>query len=65
MVIGERLRMLVENSQLQTPNGPIGVTVSAGATLARDDDTLTSLVRRADELLYRSKERGKNCLTCD
>lgn len=65
MVIGERLRMLVENSQLQTPNGPVGVTVSVGATLARADDTLPGLVRRADELMYRSKKRGKNCLTCD
>ncbi|MEZ4483327.1 MAG: GGDEF domain-containing protein [Syntrophotaleaceae bacterium] len=65
VAIGERLRRLVESSRLQTPAGPIGVTVSVGATLARTDDTLLSLVRRADELMYRSKKRGKNCLTCD
>ncbi len=65
IAIGERLRLLVEHSQLQRKGGRIGVTVSVGATLARDDDTLSSLVKRADELMYRSKKKGKNCLTCD
>lgn len=65
MAIGERLRMLVENSQLQQDGGPVGVTVSVGATLARVGDTLSGLVKRADGLMYRSKNRGKNCLTSD
>jgi diguanylate cyclase (GGDEF)-like protein len=63
--IAERLRMLIENSQLQHGDGFVGVTVSVGATLARVGDTLSCLVRRADELMYRSKNKGKNCLTTD
>jgi diguanylate cyclase (GGDEF)-like protein/PAS domain S-box-containing protein len=63
--IGERLRRLVESSQLQREGVPVGVTVSVGATLARAGDTLFSLVKRADELMYRSKDKGKNCLTTD
>jgi diguanylate cyclase (GGDEF)-like protein/PAS domain S-box-containing protein len=65
MTIGERLRMLVENSQMQQEEGAVGVTVSVGATLARVGDTLSSSVKRADELMYRSKGKGKNCLTAD
>lgn len=63
--IGERLRVLVESSRLQLEEGPIGVTVSLGATLARADDSLTSLIGRADDMMYRSKKRGKNCLSSD
>lgn len=63
--IGERLRMLVENSQLKTSDEPISVTVSVGATLARGTDSPASLVKRADELMYCSKRKGKNCLTTD
>ena len=65
IVIGERLRVLVESSRLQIESGPIGVTVSLGATLARAGDSLASLVGRADDLMYRSKKKGKNCLTSD
>ncbi|MCD4689406.1 MAG: GGDEF domain-containing protein [Desulfuromonadaceae bacterium] len=64
-VIAERLRMLIENSQLQQGDGFVGVTVSVGATLARVGDTLSDLVNRADELMYRSKSKGKNCVTTD
>ncbi len=48
VALGERLRMVVENSQLQQEAGPVGVTVFIGATLARVGDTLSSLVKRAD-----------------
>ena len=65
IAIGERLRMLIESSRLQQEAGPVGVTVSVGATLAQVGDSLTDLVKRADGLMYRSKNRGKNCLTSD
>lgn len=65
VAIGERLRMLIESSRLEQEDGPVGVTVSVGATLARVGDTLTDLIKRADGLMYRSKNRGKNCLTSD
>ena len=63
--IGERLRMLVASSQLQRDDDFVGVTVSVGATMARVGDTSGSLVQRVDELMYRSKNKGKNCLTTD
>jgi len=39
------------------------VTISLGATLVRNDDTMESMVKRADTLMYRSKAAGRNCLT--
>ena len=41
----------------------IEATVSVGAALARPDDTPESLIKRADECLYRSKQSGRNRLT--
>jgi diguanylate cyclase (GGDEF)-like protein/PAS domain S-box-containing protein len=58
--LAERLRLLVSQSSLETKEMRIMVNISTGATMATDSDTMTSLVKRADELLYRSKERGRN-----
>jgi len=60
---GERLRMLVQHSYLQWGNERLAVTISLGGTLAQSDDTLDSLVKRADRLLYTSKKNGRNRLT--
>ena len=61
--LGNRLRRLIETAFVVHAGARISVTVSIGATLFRADDTVESLVRRADELLYRSKHEGRNRLT--
>lgn len=61
--IGERFRKLISASSFRIPNGRIGVTISIGATLSRDDDTVESIVKRADEMMYISKRDGKNKVT--
>jgi len=38
----------------------VHVTVSLGATLARRTDTPASILGRADQMLYVSKQRGRN-----
>jgi len=59
--LSDRLRRLVEMSQLTLENGEtIGVTVSIGATIARGVDTMDSLIERADKLMFESKRRGRN-----
>lgn len=58
----DRIRTLVEHSSLPA-DPPVAVTVSIGATIARDGDTVDELVDRADELMYRSKLDGRNRLT--
>jgi diguanylate cyclase (GGDEF)-like protein len=62
-MIGERIRRLVYTSSLLLDNVRLHVSISMGATLVRDDDTLESVVKRADTLMYRSKQAGRNRLT--
>jgi diguanylate cyclase (GGDEF)-like protein/PAS domain S-box-containing protein len=61
--IGQRLRTLVENSYLIQDKKKLQVTISIGATLVDEDDTMESLMIRADQLLYESKRSGRNHLT--
>jgi len=61
--LGNKLRLLVENSYVIHDTGKLHVTVSIGATLINDDDTIESLIKRADILLYKSKSAGRNRLT--
>ena len=63
--IAERYRLLVEQSKLVKETGAISVTVSIGATLSRSDDTVDTIIRRADNLMYRCKEAGRNQVCID
>ncbi|MCX8014267.1 MAG: GGDEF domain-containing protein, partial [Rectinema sp.] len=64
LMVGERIRTLVENSWLDLENGQrLTVTISGGGAMVREGDTLASLVARADEALYESKEQGRNRIT--
>lgn len=61
--LGNKLRILVEKSYLPHDKGKLQVTISCGATMVSDDDTIDSLMKRADTLLYESKKAGRNRLT--
>ncbi len=61
--LGEKLRALVEASRLDLAEESVSVTVSLGATLLQSGDSPESLVRRADQLMYVSKEAGRNRVT--
>ena len=63
--LARRFRMLVANSNLRREEDVIHVTISVGATLAHIDDTVESLVKRADELMYQSKQNGRNRVTME
>jgi diguanylate cyclase (GGDEF)-like protein/PAS domain S-box-containing protein len=62
-IVCERLRALVAASSLDLPDGPVTVTMSFGATPARSSDSITSVLTRADALLYASKRAGRNRVT--
>ena len=64
-LIGNRLRSMIKSSYIIHEERKLFVTVSIGATLIKDNDTIESLLKRADALMYKSKAAGKNCLTAD
>lgn len=61
--LGNKLRALIGGSYLPFGNENLNVTISIGATLMREDDTIPLLLKRADALLYKSKMAGRNRLT--
>ena len=63
--LGNRLIRLISASSILHESENLSVTISIGATLANEHDTIESLIKRSDTLLYRSKSSGKNCLTID
>jgi sigma-B regulation protein RsbU (phosphoserine phosphatase) len=61
-VLAERVRELVQNTEFRHGGNTIAVTVSIGvsaweSSLGQD---MEELIRRADGLLYRAKEQGRN-----
>lgn len=54
-LVAEKLRTLIVQSALTVDGQSLGVTVSVGATLVRQDDSVESLIQRADALMYQSK----------
>lgn len=63
--LAERLRLLIQESALPHPSGPIRVTASIGAASAREGDSIQSILARADASLYKSKQTGRNRVTVD
>ena len=63
--IGNRCRILVEKSYMTFKDRFINVSISLGGTLAKKGDSIESILKRADQLMYESKKRGRNCLTTD
>jgi diguanylate cyclase (GGDEF)-like protein len=61
-LMGNRTRLMIENSYIIHERKKIGVTISIGATLVNEKDTIDSIIKRADTLLYESKAAGRNCL---
>lgn len=61
--IAERIRRMIADTpfRVSDPVGEIKVTVSVGATLVRPaDDTPETLLKRADQAMYRAKRQGRN-----
>lgn len=62
--IGDRLRKFIEKSWIELGDGTnLSVTVSIGATMANDEDTPESVIKRADTAMYQSKLEGRNRIT--
>jgi diguanylate cyclase (GGDEF)-like protein len=58
-VLAEQLRKRVETLN---ENGIPSFTISLGVTDYQDVDDQSSIVKRADVLLYEAKDAGRNCV---
>lgn len=66
--IAEKIRITLENSRLKRKNSQetIGtITISIGIAARKENDTLESLILRADQALYKAKETGRNRVVCE
>ena len=61
----ELLRSLVMESFIFVGKKKINITVSGGVTMLVDNDDITTVIERADKLMYESKRAGKNRITSD
>jgi diguanylate cyclase (GGDEF)-like protein len=60
-VIGEQLRVAVEDMQLDWSGQALQLTVSVGVATRRDnEDTAAATLERADKALYAAKRAGRN-----
>ncbi|MDY0189176.1 MAG: diguanylate cyclase [Desulfuromonas sp.] len=62
-IMAERCRVALAQQQLQVAGDrSLYITVSIGVATLRQDESLSSLVDRADQAVYQAKERGRNCI---
>lgn len=59
--VARRLCAAIAAARMETPNGPISITVSMGVSAVQNpDDTLAALLDRADQAMYLAKQAGRN-----
>jgi two-component system cell cycle response regulator len=67
-VVAERIRRRIAGEQfpIQKGSGALDVTISIGiAALQAADDTADTIIKRADQALYRAKRDGRNRVVAD
>lgn len=60
LAIAEKIRVLIENSELVVNDEILRITISAGCTMVNKSDTPATISKRADMALYFSKSNGRN-----
>ena len=60
LIIAEKIRQYVEQQSYTYKGQILRVTVSIGLTTLQPDDTLHTLLSRADHAMYRAKQSGRN-----
>jgi diguanylate cyclase (GGDEF)-like protein/PAS domain S-box-containing protein len=59
--VAEKLRMIIEHSRLDVAgDGSLMISISLGGTLISPEESVKTLVDRAEQLMRRSKKAGRN-----
>ncbi len=64
-IIGNKLIKLVESSFIDCNGNIIKFTISGGGTFLKENENIFQAIKRADELMYEAKSKGKNRFICD
>lgn len=63
--VAKKLRVMVESSRLDLETARLSATISIGATLIQANETYEKFFERADHLMYKSKQAGRNQITVE
>jgi diguanylate cyclase (GGDEF)-like protein/PAS domain S-box-containing protein len=63
--LAKKLGVMVESSRLDLETERLSITVSIGATLIKPNETYEKFFERADQLMYKSKQAGRNQITVE
>lgn len=59
-IIAERIRLRITDHPINLADLILHVSISSGIAMANADDDVQSLVKRADQALYKAKDAGRN-----
>lgn len=62
-IVSEKLRNIVENTEITYKNMKLRVTISIGSSFINSKNSVMSIIENADRLMYKSKRKGRNCVT--
>ncbi|WP_372714591.1 diguanylate cyclase [Ilyobacter sp.] len=62
-IVSEKLRNIVENTEIVYKDKKLKVTISIGATFINNKNDVLGIIENADKLMYESKRKGRNCIT--
>ncbi|MDF2950982.1 MAG: domain S-box/diguanylate cyclase protein [Anaerocolumna sp.] len=63
--LSQKLRALIEKSVMRKGTEELRVTISIGSTICQENDSMNTILKRADELLYKSKGNGRNMVSVE
>ena len=63
--IAEKLHAMIANSSINVNGEKVSVTASIGGAIVHETDTMESIIERADQLMYQSKQTGRNRVTLE
>lgn len=61
----QKLREKIKNIPFRFKEEPVTITISLGATLLKQGDSIQSALERADQALYRAKHAGRDQIVMD